>query len=121
MSLVHNERTKLTANWLNTLAAGIILTGAVAPLVAAIYGLPGPARELHSNNPSGAGLACGRYRPTYNCAMASSEAEMSWFQFYAFFISPLLVLGIGVLVAYVTGRSDAAEDARDHHRVHPAE
>jgi hypothetical protein len=48
MSLVHNERTKLTANWLNTLAAGIILTGVVAPLVAAIYGLPGPARASYA-------------------------------------------------------------------------
>jgi hypothetical protein len=53
--------------------------------------------------------------------MASSEAEMSWFQFYAFFVSPLLVLAIGVLVAYVTGRSGSADDARDRHRVHPAE
>lgn len=47
MSLIHNERTKLTANWLNTLAAGIIVTGAVAPVVAAIYGIPGPSQASY--------------------------------------------------------------------------
>jgi hypothetical protein len=122
MSLIHNERTKLTANWLNTLAAGIILTGAVAPLVAAIYGLPGPARASYlGNNPSGARLACSRNRLTCNRAMDFAEAEMSWFQFYAFFVSPVLVLAIGVAVAYVTGRAgNSAEDPGDH-RAHPAE
>jgi hypothetical protein len=44
MSLVQNERTKLTANWLNALAAGIVITGVVAPLVASIYGVAGPSQ-----------------------------------------------------------------------------
>ena len=44
MSLVHNERLKLTANWLNTLAAGIIVTGVVAPAVAALYGVQGASQ-----------------------------------------------------------------------------
>jgi hypothetical protein len=44
MSLVHNERLKITANWLNTLAAGIIVTGAVAPVVAGLYGFQGSSR-----------------------------------------------------------------------------
>ena len=44
MSLVRNERLKLTAGWLNALAAGIIIAGAVAPLVAAIYRFPGPTQ-----------------------------------------------------------------------------
>ncbi len=39
MSLVHNERTKLTANWLNAIAAGAIIVGAFAALV---HGLIGP-------------------------------------------------------------------------------
>lgn len=42
MSLIGNERTKLTANLLNSLAAGIIVTGVVAPVVAAIYRVQGP-------------------------------------------------------------------------------
>lgn len=42
--LIHNERTKLTATLLNTVASGLLVTGVVAPLVALIYGVPGPAQ-----------------------------------------------------------------------------
>jgi hypothetical protein len=42
MSMIRNERLKLTANYLNTVAAAIMVTGVVAPLVALSYGLPGP-------------------------------------------------------------------------------
>jgi hypothetical protein len=38
--VVHNERVKLTASWVNTLAAAIIATGVVAPLVAIVFGFP---------------------------------------------------------------------------------
>ena len=40
MSLIHNERTKLTANWLNTLATALVATGAIAPVAAWLYGFP---------------------------------------------------------------------------------
>ena len=40
MSLVHNERIKLTATCVNTLAAATIATGVVAPMVAVVFGLP---------------------------------------------------------------------------------
>jgi dipeptide/tripeptide permease len=40
MSLVHNERTKLTATWLNALAAATVVTGVIAPLVAIVFGIP---------------------------------------------------------------------------------
>jgi hypothetical protein len=43
MSIVENERRKLTANWLNAIASGMIVTGAVAPLVAVAIGLAPPA------------------------------------------------------------------------------
>ncbi|WP_156418418.1 hypothetical protein [Aureimonas sp. D3] len=39
MSLIANERTKLTANWLNAMASGIIVTGAIAPAIAAVLGV----------------------------------------------------------------------------------
>ena len=39
MHLVHNERTKLTATWLNTLATGLIAAGAFAPMAAIFIGL----------------------------------------------------------------------------------
>ncbi len=39
MFLVHNERTKLAAAWLNTLATAIIAAGVFAPASALLYGL----------------------------------------------------------------------------------
>ena len=39
MSLVHNERTKLTATWLNTLATALVAAGAFGPFAAQLYGL----------------------------------------------------------------------------------
>jgi uncharacterized membrane protein YdjX (TVP38/TMEM64 family) len=37
--LVANERTKLTANWLNSLATATVATGVFAPVAALIYGV----------------------------------------------------------------------------------
>lgn len=39
MSGIHNERVKLTANWLNIMAAGTIIAGSITPLVTIAYGL----------------------------------------------------------------------------------
>jgi len=39
MFLVHNERTKLMANWLNALATALVAAGVFAPIAALIYGL----------------------------------------------------------------------------------
>jgi hypothetical protein len=39
MHLVHNERTKLTATWFNTLATALIAAGAFAPAAAAFLGV----------------------------------------------------------------------------------
>jgi len=39
MSLVFNERTKLTAAWFNTLATALVAAGVFAPVVGLIYGL----------------------------------------------------------------------------------
>jgi hypothetical protein len=46
VSLVHNERTKLTANYLNTAATGFLGAGVVAPLAAAVFGLTGPGSPV---------------------------------------------------------------------------
>jgi hypothetical protein len=43
MSLIQNERTKLTANWLNAMASGVIVTGVVAPSIALMFQLGGSA------------------------------------------------------------------------------
>jgi hypothetical protein len=37
MFLVHNERTKLTANWLNGLAIALIAAGFFGPMAALVY------------------------------------------------------------------------------------
>jgi hypothetical protein len=42
MHLVRNERTKLTASWLNTLATALIAAGTFAPVAATLYGLSSP-------------------------------------------------------------------------------
>ena len=39
MFLVDNERTKLTASWLNALATALIAAGGFAPVAAWLYGL----------------------------------------------------------------------------------
>src|SRR5829696_7496192 len=39
MSLVDNERVKLTATWLNTLASATATVGVLAPLASFVYGL----------------------------------------------------------------------------------
>jgi hypothetical protein len=39
VSLVENERTKLTATLFNTLATAVVAAGGLAPLAAMIYGM----------------------------------------------------------------------------------
>lgn len=38
MSLVHNERVKYLANWLNGIATAAVAAGVISPLVAVTYG-----------------------------------------------------------------------------------
>ena len=42
MHLVHNERTKHVASWLNALATALVAAGAFAPTAALLYGLSIP-------------------------------------------------------------------------------
>jgi hypothetical protein len=45
MSLVHNERTKLTATYINGLAIAVFAVGGLAPILSNLYaGAPNPAR-----------------------------------------------------------------------------
>jgi hypothetical protein len=41
-----DEQTKLTANWLNTVSAGMITVGVVGPVAAAIVSFPSPPFDL---------------------------------------------------------------------------
>ena len=65
MSLIHNERTKLTATYLNTAATGFLGAGVVAPIAAAVFGLTGPGSPVSTLTltigiliPSQGALAC---------------------------------------------------------------
>jgi hypothetical protein len=44
MGVMENEQIKLTANLFNSVASGIVITGAVAPLVAGYFGMVGPGQ-----------------------------------------------------------------------------
>jgi hypothetical protein len=57
VSLIANERIKLTAGWLNTLSATTIATGVVAPLVALVFGFPTSATV----SIAGFALVCGTW------------------------------------------------------------
>lgn len=39
MDLVHNEQTKLTANWFNALATAVVTAGVLAPVATLVYGI----------------------------------------------------------------------------------
>jgi len=41
MNLVHNERIKYLATWLNTIASAAVILGVVTPLAAGFYGASG--------------------------------------------------------------------------------
>ncbi|KAA2242237.1 hypothetical protein [Salinarimonas soli] len=49
MSLIHNERTKLSATALNGVAIACIVAGFITPLAAASFGVQGP---LHVGVPA---------------------------------------------------------------------
>ena len=43
MSMIHHERTKLTATYLNTAAGGLLTAGVIAPVATATFGVSGAA------------------------------------------------------------------------------
>jgi len=73
MSLIRNERVKLTATWLNTIAAATVVTGVIAPAVAFVFGFPGSGMMSSA---------------------VYSAAATAWF---------LLGIGLHVLARYVLG------------------
>ena len=48
MSKVQDERTKLSATFLNGIAIAMVVAGGIAPLVALSYGLSGAASSCRS-------------------------------------------------------------------------
>ena|SRR5687767_14060427 len=106
MGLIHNERTKLTANWLDRASIAALTLGVVAPLAAAVFGYPNPPVSA-GNLLIGIVLVFDRLRLTFSWTTGSREAPtMSTIQLLAFVGAPLLLLGAGVVVYVLTGWSD---------------
>jgi len=56
MLLVHNERTKLTAAWLNAVSTALIAAGGFAPSAAWLYGIS--ALPVSAINVAGIAVSC---------------------------------------------------------------
>ena len=112
VSLIHNERTKLTATWLNGLATAAVAVGSIAPSIAAVSGTISPILAARTRPV----LAFRRCGPTFQCARRSWAPEgyaMSPHDYtWLLFATPAAVAAIGALVYYVTARQDRAES---HH------
>lgn len=54
MSVLHNERVKLTATWLNTLASATATVGTLAPFASVAYGVGPPNQGLATLLPGAA-------------------------------------------------------------------
>jgi hypothetical protein len=48
MFLVHNEQTKLTATWLNTMGTTLVAAGTFAPIAALFYGFSNTTADRSS-------------------------------------------------------------------------
>ena len=103
MSLIHNERTKLTANYLNTAATGFFGAGVVAPLAAAVFGLAGPG-SLISTLTLVLGILIffrGKHWASHRGPVCSQGAQVvNDVQILAFIIVPLAALALGWGLAY---------------------
>ena len=102
MSLVSNERIKLTAGLLNTVAGFALTAGGVGPLIALSFGLSAssPLSTLALTAPH-CHLVERRVSVSFGCAAAAREAEVvNASQFIAIVVAPLslLVVGFGIFL-----------------------
>ena len=109
MHLVHNERTKLTATWFNTLATGLIAAGAFAPVAAMLIGFaalpvsPGRALTL-----AAACVVIGGGIHVWARVTLGSFTRMS-FETFAF-IWPVLSIGtVVIVISIIVHFQDRAE------------
>jgi len=99
MSLVGNERVKLTANWLNTLASATATVGVLAPAASIAYGV-GPS-------PPSATLFLVALPIWFYCALcllwreipAPRAEAVTSAQFFVLFVLPILIAAFGWAVA----------------------
>jgi hypothetical protein len=106
VNLIHNERLKLSATWLNGLATAAVAVGSIAPSIAAVTGASSPDC---SGRPRRV-LAFGRDGPTFRSTRSSRTPErhaMSPHDYtWLLFATPAAVVAIGALVYFVAIRQD---------------
>ena len=95
-----DERRKLTAAWLNSIASGAVVTGFIAPTIAVALNLGGavPGWPLALLSLGWLALGC--------VQGAFSEDAMTVLEIYVYFVLPALVLGIGFGTLWLTRRPD---------------
>jgi hypothetical protein len=110
MHLIFNERTKLTASWINTLATALIAAGALAPTAAFFHGLSIPSVGVGVMVAVVLGCFVLGTCPTFGCASSSWEiARMNALEIMAF-VAPVLaaivVTSVGLLAVWFDLRAE---------------
>lgn len=96
LSLVSNERLKLTANWLNAIATASVAAGVIAPVAAGFYGV-GSTPVIQLTLLVGF-VVClfGGITPTSGNKVCSERPEvMSFVELLAFVIAPVTLAALG--------------------------
>ncbi len=107
--LVHNERIKYLATFLNTTAVASVAAGVIAPIVALTYGAPGPIGGAIAILISLAWLLCGAVlHVTVRCSRKAPR--MSLLGWYVAVGLPLILLGMGYGAVRLAARDAAKRD-----------
>ncbi len=98
MSLVQNERTKLTASCINGVAIAAIVAGSVSPLVTLAYTAAPHLPAWRLGALSVVWILAGIGLHLFNSTVCPERAEgMTAFEIYAIFGVPLILLGLAWL------------------------
>lgn len=116
MFLVHNERTKLTANLFNALAASLVAAGVFAPAIAFLYGLSRPVATIGQLSVVSVGCVAGGAFLHCLGRRKLGRLRMSGFAMHLL-LAPVLAVIAGLFIYWLTDWMDR-RDARQHH---PAE
>lgn len=111
MSLIHNERVKLLAGWLDRASTAALTVGVLAPMAGYLYGAH---HYFATIGDAERDLACARRRPTCLGAVCAWEAQVTPLGIFVTFILPLLVLGLGWGMVWLEGRADRREERQRH-------
>ena len=109
MSLIHNERTKLTAGALNTAATSAFTVGVFTPLAAVFYNLGGVGTAI-SVRTLVIGVALWLFAAVALHSPSRKAAPVNRYELLAFVITPLTVAALGWAVVLYYERYDRLRD-----------